>query len=117
MRHWFRHRLFAPRFFAPRFPRPFTPAGVKGSLNSQFGFLGRIGVLTRKVAMRVCLRRLVNVAVVVDGCVFGAAAAVGKAVVCLLWQEQPRWRAQRANKRVQGERSERAHAVFGLPGP
>ena len=29
-------RLFAPCLFA----RPFTPAGVKGGLNSQFGFLG-----------------------------------------------------------------------------
>ncbi len=60
--------------------------------------------------MRVCLPRLVNDAVVVNGLVLGAAAALGTAVVCLLWQEQPRWRAQRADERVQGERSEQAHA-------
>ena len=39
-------RFFVPRCFIPRCfcpplpPRPFTPAGVKGSLNSQFGFFG-----------------------------------------------------------------------------
>ena len=32
--------------FVPRFPpRPFTPAGVKGSWNSQFGFLSLDGGL------------------------------------------------------------------------
>jgi hypothetical protein len=73
--------------------------------------------------MRVGSLSLGNDAVVVNGWALGAAmvaiaiaiaaeaAAVGKAVVCLLWQEQPRGRAQRGNKRVQGERSERAHAA------
>ena len=70
-------------------PRPFTPAGVKGSLNSQFCFLGRIGVLLREVAMRVCLHRLGNGAVVVNGAALGAAAvaitaeAVGTTAVLL----------------------------------
>ena len=56
-----------PLFCPPLPPRPFTPAGVKGSLNSQFVFLGRMPVLVREVAGRVCWPRLVNVAVVVNG--------------------------------------------------
>ena len=51
----------------PASTRPFTPAGVKGSWDTQFGFLGRIGVLVRELAVRVCLSRLGNVAVVVNG--------------------------------------------------
>jgi hypothetical protein len=41
-------------FFPPLPPRPFTPAGVKGSLNSQFGFLG----LDRGLSSGVCDARL-----------------------------------------------------------
>ena len=69
--------LLVPRYLAPLFcpplycpplpPRPFTPAGVKGSLNSQFVFLGRMPVLVREVEGRVGWPRLVNVAVVVNG--------------------------------------------------
>ena len=56
-------------------------------------------MLVRELAVRVCRPRLVNDAVVAHGWTVGAAAQ------------------QRASKRVQGERSERALAVFGLSGP
>jgi hypothetical protein len=32
--------VYSPLFCPPLPPRPFTPAGVKGSLNRQFGFFG-----------------------------------------------------------------------------
>jgi hypothetical protein len=101
--------------FIPRFPpRPFTPAGVKGSLNSQFDFLYRKGALVREVAVQVCSPRLVNQAVVVNGLRVGAdraAAELGQAPADTLA------RAPGPYGRMQGERSERAHAVFGFSGP
>jgi len=51
----------------PASPRPFTPAGVKGSLNTNLFFLGRREVLIRGVALRICWPALGNVAVVVKG--------------------------------------------------
>ena len=48
-------------------PRPFTPAGVKGSLNSQFLFLGLLETLVRELAIRICVMRWVAAAVVVSG--------------------------------------------------
>ena len=54
-------------------PRPFTPAGVKGSLNTQFGCFGAGEVFLKlDAAVPVCLPRLVNDAVVVNGLGLGA---------------------------------------------
>jgi hypothetical protein len=53
--------------YPPLPPRPFTPAGVKGSLNSQFDFLGLLEILVRALAIRICVPRWVGAAVVVNG--------------------------------------------------
>ena len=68
-------------------------------------------MLIRSVAVRVYLSRLVNVAVVVNG--WGLARLQFR----LRSRQLPRRRAQRAPKRVQGERSERAHEGFLGHGP
>ena len=77
---------------------------MKGSLNTQFGFFAP----DRRVGAK--------------GCGAGLVASVGKRGGRSQWIGA--WRgcaaarsAERANKRVQGERSERALAVFGLLGP
>ncbi len=59
-------------FFPPLPPRPFTPAGVKGSLNTQFGFFG----LDRGVGT--------------GGCGAGLIASVGKRCGRSQWMK--RWR-------------------------
>ena len=48
-------------------PRPFTPAGVKGSLNTQFGFFGPDAGFGAGGCGAGWFSRLVNVAVVVKG--------------------------------------------------
>ncbi len=53
--------------YPPLPPRPFTPAGVTGSLNSQFLFLGLLETLVRDLAIRICVLRGVAAAVVVNG--------------------------------------------------
>jgi len=53
--------------YPPLPPRPFTPAGVKGSLNSQFDFLGLLETLVRALAIRFCVLRWVAAAAVVHG--------------------------------------------------
>jgi len=53
--------------YPPLPPRPFTPAGVKGSLNSPFLFLGLLEILVPELAIRICVLRLVGAAVVVNG--------------------------------------------------
>ena len=102
-------------FCPPLPPRPFTPAGVKGSLNTQFGCFSP------------------DRGVGVGGCDAGLVALIGERGRRSQWFEG--WlgyrgaasvsgcfcararSAQRRVQRVQGERSERAHAVFGTPGP
>jgi hypothetical protein len=95
--------------FFPRFPpAPSPPRGVKGSLNSQFGFFG----LDRGVGAR--------------GCGAGLGATSGERICRSQWDRV--WfgyssingaarasgracsGARSAQMRVQGERSERAHA-------
>jgi hypothetical protein len=66
---WICLKIFpAGPLFIPRFPpRPFTPAGVKGSLNSPFLFFGLLETLVRALAIRICVLRWVGAAVVVNG--------------------------------------------------
>ncbi len=68
--------------YPPLPPRPFIPAGVKGSLNSQFLFLGLLETLVRALAIRICVLRWVAAAVVVNG--LGLCAAFGSPFLCLL---------------------------------
>jgi len=109
--------------YPPLPPRPFTPAGVKGSLNSQFAYCfldtglgerGRGASLGAPKGERGsssqwlgtwCRGRLGSKGVGPGlGLGLGASASV-------------RALARSASRRVQGERSERAHAVFGFHGP
>jgi hypothetical protein len=89
-------------FFVPRFPpAPSPPRGVKGSLNSQFGFFGPDG------------------GVRAGGCGVGLLAQMGKPGGRSQWigtwfgctSERVCASARCAQMRVQGERSERAHAA------
>ena len=89
-------------FFVPRFPpAPSPPRGVKGSLNSQFGFFGPDG------------------GVGAGGCGVGLLAQMDKRCGRSQWigtwfgctSERVCARARCAQMRVQGERSERAHAA------
>ena len=98
--------LFAPCFFVPRFPpAPSPPRGVKGSLNTQFGFFGP------------------DAGVGAGGCDMGLLACIGecgsRSQRVRAWRrcESGTARARSAQRRVQGERSERVHAVFGLTRP
>ncbi len=89
---------FSPRCLAPRFPpAPSPPRGVKGSLNTQFGFFGPDRGFDS------------------GRCGAGLFAQIGKSRSRS--QGLNAWRgcarARSAQRRVQGERSERAHAVFG----
>jgi len=83
-------------FFVPRFPpAPSPPRGVKGGLNSQFGCFGPDRDLGAA------------------GCGTGLGAAIGKRSCRSEWIGA--WRVHSsgtvcAQMRVQGERSERAHA-------
>jgi hypothetical protein len=74
----------------------------------------------REVANRVCWPRLGNDAVVVDGLELGADAVLARRYLAQApaGAFAPARQARTGvSRRVQGERSERAHAVFGLPGP
>ena len=85
--------------YPPLPPRPFTPAGVKGSLNTQFGFFGPDRGFDS------------------GRCGAGLFAQIGESRSRS--QGLNAWRgcarARSAQRRVQGERSEQAHAVFGTP--
>ena len=85
--------------YPPLPPRPFTPAGVKGSSNTQFGFFGPDRGFDS------------------GRCGAGLFAQIGKSRSRS--QGLNAWRgcarARSAQRLVQGERSERAHAVFGTP--
>jgi len=93
-------------------PRPFTPAGVKGSLNSRFGCFGPdkgVGAtvcdanLLARVGERGSRSQSLGAWRGCDGRRISESAS-GRDYVC----------ARGARRRVQGERSERAHAS---PGP
>ena len=99
--------------YPPLPPRPFTPAGVKGSLNTQFGFFGpdrgfdsgRCGAgLFAQIGESRSRSQGLNAW---RGCESGTARASASGRGCA--------RARSAQRRVQGERSEQAHAVFGTP--
>jgi hypothetical protein len=108
----FRNFVYPPLICPPLPPRPFTPAGVKGSLNSRFGCFGP----DKGVSATVCDANLLACVGLrgsrsqslgawrgCDGRRISASAS-GRDYVC----------ARGARRRVQGERSERAHAS---PGP
>ena len=95
--------------YPPLPPRPFTPVGVKGSLKTQFGFFGLdagVGAggcgagLFIPIGERRSRSQRLNAW---RGCESGTAraSASGRGCGC----------ARSALRRVQGERSERAHAA------
>ena len=91
--------FFFPRFFFPRFPpAPSPPRGVKGSLNSRFGFFGP----DRHVEATACdADLLANI---------GERGSRSQGPNAWRGCESGTVRARSAQRRVQGERSERAHA-------
>ena len=102
--------FFYPRYLVPRFPpAPSPPRGVKGSLNTQFGFVSP----DRDVEATACDAGLLasngergsrsQRVGAWRGCESGTAraSASGRGCGC----------ARSALRRVQGERSERAHAA------
>jgi len=123
------HRPFAPvgvkksfflslRWLVPRFPpAPSPPRGVKGSLNSQFGCFSP----DRDVGERGCGAGLFNPVGERCGCSQWAGAWSGHGTNAAFLGASASGRlcarARSAHRRVQGERSEGAHAVSGLASP
>ena len=104
--------VYPPLICPPLPPRPFTPAGVKGSLNSRFACFGPdkgVGATVCDANLLACVGERGSRSQSLgawrgcDGRRISASAS-GRDYVC----------ARGARRRVQGERSERAHAS---PGP